>query len=260
MLTAVQHAGLTARIDTQVPFQLRLHQFHLPGWNATVDGRKAPTYPSGELGLVTVDVPAGAHVVTLRFGATAARTAGAVVSLIALAVWLILVWWRGRSSRSLAAASIAVAAIAVVLVLNGLGVGQRSWTPQPVRATLEDVAVLLAAEAEPLPEQDAVAVTLTWLALREVSQNYKAFVHVLGSDGSVIAQHDGDPVGGFTPTTRWRPGEIIRDRHIVPLPADLTAGDYALRAGLYQFDPQRNLSVEPPTPDSRVDIGTVTVP
>jgi hypothetical protein len=259
-LTAVQHAGLTAQIDTQAPFQLRLHQFHLPGWNAAVDGQPVPTYPSGELGLVTVDVPADTHVVTLRFGATAARTAGAVVSLLALAAWLILVWWRGRTSRSLLAASLAVAAIALALALNGLGIGQRTWTPQSVQATLEDVAVLLAAEAEPLPEEDAVAVTLTWLALREVSQNYKAFVHVLGPDGSVIAQHDGDPVGGFTPATRWRPGEIIRDQHVVPLPAGLPPGDYALRAGLYQFDPPRNLSVEPPAPDNRVDIGVVKVP
>ena len=70
---SVQYAGLAAQIETQTPFQLRLHQFHLPGWNATIDGQKTPTYPSGELGLVTIDVPAGGHAVTVRFGATPAR-------------------------------------------------------------------------------------------------------------------------------------------------------------------------------------------
>ena len=84
--------------------------------------------------------------------------------------------------------------------------------------------------------------TLYWLALRETGQDYKAFVHLLGPDGSVIAQHDGDPVGGYTPTTRWRPGEIIVDRHVLPLPEGLPAGEYGLRAGLYQVDPLRNLT------------------
>ncbi len=259
-LSSVQHAGLTAQVETQIPFQLRLHQFHLPGWNATIDGQKTPTYPSGELGLVTVDVPAGAHEVRVRFGATSARTAGAVISLLSLALWLALVWWCARDSRSLLLAAVGVAALAVALALNGLGLGQPSSSPPPVQASIEDVAVLLAAESEMLPEQDAVEVTLIWLALRDAGQDYKVFVHLLGPDGSVIAQHDGDPVGGFTPVTRWRSGEIIRDLHIVPLPPDLPPGDYSLRAGLYQSEPLRNLSVDPPTSDGRVDIGAVTVP
>ena len=155
---------------------------------------------------------------------------------------------------------VGVAVLAVALVLNGLGLGQRSWTPPPVQASIEDLAVLLAAESETLPGQNAVGVTLTWLALRDAGQDYKVFVHLLGPDGSVIGQHDGDPVGGFTPVTRWRSGEIIRDLHIVPLPPDLPPGDYSLRAGLYQLEPLRNLSVDPPTSDGRVDIGAVTVP
>ena len=258
-LTSLRHAGLTAQIETQTPFQLRLHQFHLPGWNATIGGQKTPTYPSGELGLVTVDVPAGAHELTVRFGATPARTAGGFISLLSLVLWLALVWWRAHDQRSLLVTSIGVAALAVALALNGLGLGQRTSTPTPVQASIEDVAVLLAAETETLPEQQAVAVTLTWLALRDAGQDYKVFVHLLGPDGAVIGQHDGDPVGGFTPVTRWRSGEIIRDLHIVPLPPDLPPGDYALRAGLYQLEPLRNLTVEPATPDGRVDIGAVEV-
>jgi hypothetical protein len=100
-------------------------------------------------------------------------------------------------------------------------------------------------------------VTLYWLALRETGQDFKVFVHLLGSDGSVIAQHDGDPVGGYTPTTRWRSGQIIADRHTIPLPDGLPEGDYGLRAGMYQVDPLRNLTIDPPAPDNRVDLGTI---
>jgi hypothetical protein len=265
------YASWTAQVETAAPLPLRLHQFHQPGWNATVDGQPAATYPTGELGLVTVDVPAGTHEVEIRFGATPARTAGLLITLAASAIWIGLAFWRTRS-RLLRATGVALGVMAVALALNSLGVGQRSWTPHPVQATLEDVAVLLAADATVLSTQDGLGqetgpsevnqaeVTLYWLALRETAQNYKAFVHVLGPDGSVIAQHDGDPVGGYTPTTRWRPGQIIADRHVLTLPEGLPAGEYGLRAGLYQVDPLRNLLVDPPAADNRVDVGEVTAP
>jgi hypothetical protein len=238
--------------------QLRLHQFHLPGWNATVDGQPAAAYPTDELGLVTVDVPAGTHEVVIQFGATPARTAGLLISLAAAAAWIALAFRRTRS-RTLRVTGVLLGIVAVALALNSLGAGQRTWTPRPAQATLEDVAVLLAADATARPDLGLAEVTLYWLALRETGQDTKAFVHLLGPDGSVIAQHDGDPAGGYTPTTRWRPGEIVVDRHIVPLPEGLPAGDYGLRAGLYQVEPLRNLTVDPPAADNRVDVGTLRV-
>jgi hypothetical protein len=246
-------------VETAASTPLRLHQFHQPGWNATVDGQPAATYATGELGLVTVDVPAGTHEVVIHFGATPARTAGLLITLAACALWIGLAFWRTRS-RLLRATGVMLGVAAVALALNSLGVGQRTWTPQPVQASLEDVAVLLAADATARPELGVAEVTLYWLALRETAQNYKAFVHLLGPDGSVIAQHDGDPVGGYTPTTRWRPGQIIADRHVLALPEGLPAGEFGLRAGLYQVDPLRNLLVDPPAADNRVDIGTITAP
>ena len=87
------------------------------------------------------------------------------------------VWWRARDCRSLLVIAIAVAALAVALALNGLGLGQRIWTPPSVQASVEDVAVLLAAESEMLPEQDAVGVTLTWLAQRDAGQDYNCLLY-----------------------------------------------------------------------------------
>ena len=257
-LDQVTYDGLTAAVSSEAPWSLRLHQFHLPGWNATVDGAAAPTYPTGELGLVTVDLPAGEHSVRLAFGDTAAQQAGAVISLAGLAAWLALVWLRGRQ-RSLRATSVVVGVLALLLAANSLGAGQTSWTPQPANAAIEDVAILVATDARTLSDLNVAEVTLYWQALRETSQDYKAFVHLLGADGSVIAQQDGDPVGGFTPTTRWRPGEIIADRHVISLPPDLPPGEYSLRAGMYQTDPPRNLTIDPATPDDRVDIGTLEI-
>jgi len=122
---------------------------------------------------------------------------------------------------------------------------------------VEDVALLLGYDMARTRGEDALDVTLYWLALRDVGTDFKAFVHLVDESGQVVAQHDGDPVAGFTPTTRWRSGELIVDRHRLALSPGLSAGSYALKAGMYQFQPLRNLRIEPATPDGRIYLGQV---
>jgi hypothetical protein len=106
-------------------------------------------------------------------------------------------------------------------------------------------------------------VTLYWLALRNTASNYKVFVHLLGPDGQVVAQQDGDPLGGYTPTTRWKQGELIADTHRVTLPEGIGQGEYQVRVGMYEVQPGetpgfRNLPVFPVTEDGRITLGTAT--
>jgi hypothetical protein len=244
-------------IRTEVPITIRLHQFYLPGWKARLDEQVVPTYPSGELGLVSVDVPVGEHALLLAFGATPARTAGLILALVSAALWGALAWRGRRSGRGLGAAAVVVWSAALLFGLNSLGVGQRIWQPRPVQAIVEDVGLLVGFDVERARGEDALDVTLYWLALRDVRTDFKVFVHMLDGDGQVVAQHDGDPVGGFTPTTRWRSGELIADRHRLSLPLGLSAGSYTLKAGMYQFEPRRNLQTEPASPDGRIRLGDV---
>jgi len=244
-------------IRTEDPITIRLHQFHLPGWEARLDGRSVPTYPSGELGLVSVDVPSGSHTLRLAFGATPARTAAEILALVSAIVWGWLAWRGRRSGRGLAFGAVVIWLAALLFGLNSLGVGQRFWQPRPVQAAVGDVALLLGYNVERVRGEDALDVTLYWLARRDVGADFKVFVHLLDGGDQVVAQHDGDPVGGFTPTTRWRAGELIADRHRLPLPPGFSEGSYALEAGMYQSQPMRNLQVEPAAPDGRIPLGEV---
>jgi hypothetical protein len=110
---------------------------------------------------------------------------------------------------------------------------------------------------------DSVQVTLYWLTLQPMSVNYKVFVHLTDEAGQIQAQHDGDPVYGFTPTTRWLPGEIVADQHDFRLPSDLTPGRYILLAGMYEFETMRNLlplgDEEAKRWGNRIRLGEVTV-
>jgi hypothetical protein len=117
---------------------------------------------------------------------------------------------------------------------------------QQVNANLEDTVELLAFTTSGTSYRpgDTVDVTLYWRALRGLEQGHKTFVHM--TDVGVTrqpAQHDGDPGGGFSPTTRWLPGELVPDAHHLLLPTDLTPGRYLLWAGMYEYDTVRNLGI-----------------
>ncbi len=77
-----------------------------------------------------------------------------------------------------------------------------------------------------------IAVTLRWEALGSPEEDSTVFVHLLNSDGSLAAQHDGIPAEGTRPATTWLPGETLLDRHVLTVP-DSFSGDGRLVAGLY---------------------------
>ncbi len=261
-LIGLGHAFWRLHVETPAPLALRLHQFHLPGWQAWRDDKPLPTYPSHEMGLVTVDIPAGRHEVVIAFTGPPARWLGVVTAVITVAVWAFWAWRLGRRQRSLRLTAVSLVLVALLLSLNGLGLGRQMRVPTPVAVRWGDVARLIGWEARRAPAAEALDVTLYWLALRETAVNYKAFVHLVDGAGQVVAQHDGDPGGGYTPTTRWRPGELIADTHRIPLPAGLTPGAYGLKAGLYDWTPSGpvNLPQDPPTADGRTDLGVVWLP
>ncbi len=261
-LEEVGYGSLTARIKSAVPLNLSLHQFAQPGWNVLVDGQPIRVSPSGEMGLLSAAIPAGTHMVELTYGRSPARIAGGILSVLAAVSWIILAWRYGKSRGWLRVAAIGLLIITIVLVLNNLGVGRQTQSPQPSQTQFDDVALLIGSETGPVAGESDLEISLYWFALREMATDYKAFIHIVDGAGQVIAQHDSHPVGGYTPTSRWQPGEIILDRHVVSLPFDLPPGEYKLKAGLYELQESafRNLSTTPPTPDNRVDLGSLTLP
>ncbi len=81
------------------PFRLTFNRFYYPGWHAYLLNlqtgavrEELPIVPRGKLGKMTVDVPAGSHLVLLRFEDTPVRTVGKILSLLSLvaagALWL----------------------------------------------------------------------------------------------------------------------------------------------------------------------------
>lgn len=71
--------------------------------------------------------------------------------------------------------------------------------------------------------------TLLWQTNESIEQNYSIFVHLLDSQGNLLAQADGPPYNGLYPLPDWRPGQLIRDTRLLNLsshPATIAIGVY----------------------------------
>jgi len=110
---------------------------------------------------------------------------------------------------------------------------------------------------------DTITVTLYWLALQEMDEDYKVFVHLTDEgETRLIAQSDRWPVYNFSPTTRWQLGEIVWDRHEIQMPLDELPGTYRLATGMYLLETMQNLDLldENGNPQGiRIPLGNVEV-
>ncbi len=106
-----------------------------------------------------------------------------------------------------------------------------------VNTHLGDIATFLGVNLEPetsiLESGALLTATLIWRAESTSSTSYRAFLHLIGPGGALIAQSDGIPAEWTRPTTGWLPGEYVIDVHTLALPAEAPMGDYKLFTGLY---------------------------
>jgi hypothetical protein len=269
-LHGVGYTRASMTVDAPQGEIVALHQFHYPGWQANWRGDVIPSRPEGALALATFDVPPGQGALDVRLASTPAQLWGTLISLIASLILSVALVARIQLSRPrprwgtvlLCSGYLLVAAVLVASLIWPNGYVR---AVAPVGANLEDAVEVLAytTDSPSYHPGDTMRVTLYWRALRDLDQDYKTFVHL--TDATVTrqpAQHDGDPNAGFTPTTRWLPGEIIPDTHALALPEDLAPGLYRVWAGMYDYETLRNLqalSSSGTAAEDRVLLGEVEV-
>ena len=231
-------------VRTTQPMKLSFHSFYFPNWRTYVDGRSETAYPSGRLGLLSVDLPAGEHHLFVRFEDTLVERVGTIFFLVSLSAVLAILL-LARQWRALLAAAVGVL---LVCSLATLHVRSSPSVQHPVHleANLGDQIKLLGYHVDQSSYRagDTINVTLYWLALQEMDENYKVFVHLTDEgETRLISQSDRWPVYNFSPTTRWERGEMVWDRHEIQIPPDVAPGTYRLATGAYLLETMRNLEV-----------------
>jgi 4-amino-4-deoxy-L-arabinose transferase-like glycosyltransferase len=77
-------------------------------------------------------------------------------------------------------------------------------------------------------------ITLVWRAGDSpLTTDYTVFVQMIDDEGVLIAQSDAPPASGARPTTGWRAGEYIIDKHRLTFNVSTAPGPVQLIAGLY---------------------------
>jgi hypothetical protein len=133
----------------------------------------------------------------------------------------------------------------VVLGALRINAPERNWQAPPLQlpldADLGGQVTLLGANLKPvtassgvLKPSDTLTVTLVWQGQVEMDTSYRVFLHLLGPDGSLLVQSDGEPADWTRPTTGWAPGEVVLDQRVLTVPDDAPPGQYTLTTGLYQ--------------------------
>ena len=86
--------------------------------------------------------------------------------------------------------------------------------------------------------------TLYWQAIQKPDFDYSVFVHLINGSDQLVAQNDHAPGAqqGYPPTAWWS-GDIISDESRIELPAQLAAGPYRFRVGVYNWATGEQLSV-----------------
>ncbi len=273
------------RVSAAEDWTLTVLTFYFPGWRATIDGQPVSIEPTSPQGLIRFAVPAGEHLVTLRFGETPVRLLGDGLSAAALVVLIALsaVAWRRTSHPWAAPARLRWREGAILALLSGalllvkIVYLDRYDTPlkwgfdgQRVRGMQHSALVDLDAGVTllgyDLPRTvvrpgETLLVTLYWKATQPLTVDYSAFAHVVAPDFYVLTQQD-NAHPGYYPTTRWGTDEYNRDVHPIPIPVDMSPGTYQLAVGMYNPFTGERLPVLSDVPGAEVGaviIGPVQV-
>lgn len=105
---------------------------------------------------------------------------------------------------------------------------------------------------------NAFTVKLVWTARAEMSERYVVFVHLLSSDGQLVAQNDSAPVKRLLPNGTWPPGSTFGYTVTIELPDHIPAGQYPLRTGVYLW-PERDRLTVASSPDNTLGLGVIEV-
>jgi hypothetical protein len=93
---------------------------------------------------------------------------------------------------------------------------------------------------------DEIRLTLYYQALEEMDADYTLFAHLVqssesGSEKLQWGQNDSQPCRRSYPTSRWTPGEIVRDEIVITVADDAPLGDYQLSVGFYLWETMTRL-------------------
>ncbi len=134
----------------------------------------------------------------------------------------------------------------------------------PADAQVGELSMLGYSVQEPLMRGRTSNFTTYWRVEQTPTRDGVLFLHMIGPDGRLVSQDDNPPIvnGKLRPTPTYRPGEGINQVHRLLIPPDLPAGEYELRAGVYDREGGQRWPAQQngqPARDDLILLGVITL-
>jgi len=81
------------------------------------------------------------------------------------------------------------------------------------------------------PQAEGVQVSLYWQVQEALAAEYTTTVQLFAANGEKVAQSDAPPGGVYYPTSLWKPGEVLVERHTLAF--DATQPPVTMLVGMY---------------------------
>lgn len=215
-------------------------RFAYPSMRDTVDGEERPVQPRGALGLAAIEVPEGTHRVSLDAYPLADKASlDRLLWLPPFALGLYGLTRLGRRKGLVAGLGVALLVVALVSTRQPIVAAPplQAEPNQPLQFGEQAQLLSIRLNKPTARSGEALKVTMLWFNLMQTGETYNTFVHLTAPGGgppvSSETQHDGEPNMGTVPTSRWVPGQLVEDLHLLVLPEDLAPGQYELWGGIY---------------------------
>jgi hypothetical protein len=253
------------KLDAPQTFRATYLTFDFPGWSITIDGQPVPIVPSEPNGLITFEVPAGQHRITVSFEDTPSRTLANVISLAALIVLAVVLVRglprtmdsatnEGKSDSSFIlhpSSFILVPLLFLLLKLllidpqltplrqTQLQNGALSGVAQAAQVDFGDQVRLLGYRLTPeqSPSGETVRVDVYWRALTLLAKNYQTTVEIIDANGEVWSPKTLDrprDYQDYPATNTWPTDAYVVDSFELPINPGTPPGQYQIFAEVFE--------------------------
>jgi hypothetical protein len=212
---------VSASVTSQSDSFLRFATFYFPGWEVRIDGTPQEIYPSTNLGLLTVDLPAGEHEVELVWRGTTLQQWAGTISLVTVLGLALFCWGIGQRRWAIAPA-----------LLGGIALAATLYTPEPsiLQAAppgMEGGGVALVGYTAS-QEERFLSIRPYWHVHTTPDPEFRLRWQLQDANGTVVAALDTRPRYNGMQASNWPAGTLVDDAYEVALPPDLPAGQYQL--------------------------------
>lgn len=229
-LISVQPTRYQFTTRSSEPFTLSLRKFYYPDWYAWLDDQPAPVEPSTNVGLLSVEVPAGEHHIRFERNSLPVRDVGWVltgVGILTLVAWWIFAIRRGDRSWLWSALAFGMAFLAFFIPhLLSVFPAAPPFTPTQIDV---DPTLRLVGLTTDSTVPSIIQVRLYWQVKQRIAQDQLTKLQLVDADGKVWTTRRQLSRYGTAGSQYWMANQLIEDWYELFVPQDMPAGTYTLQ-------------------------------